>query len=244
MAILETEAFVLRAFKLAEHDKIVLVLSHDYGKIRLIAKGARGSKARFGSSLEPFSKILVSFYHKEGRELFNIQRTDLLRSSFALASEPDTFAELSYAAELIEEFVPAGEPCPKIFRLLDAVIDLFDSVSLAQPLLRYFELWMLKLSGFFPDLGRCSACHRQIDLASNTWISRDGSAYCVQCRAAGSQAVSEPVKRLVFEIQRNHPREFVHLPADADSLRFLGLLNRQLIRHHLERELKAYSYSK
>lgn len=242
MAIRETDAFVLKTYKLAEHDKIVVVLTRDYGKIRLIAKGARGSKARFGSSLEPFSKVLASYYFKEGRELYTIQRCDLLRSSFALASEPETLAGLSYTAELIEEFVPPAEPNPKIFRLLDAVLELFDSAAHAPCLLRYFEVWVLKLSGFFPDLDRCSACHRTIERVSNTWVSMDGSGYCVSCRTTGSQAVAEGTKFLVGEILSKHPREFLTLPLDLTVWHVLAALNRQLIRHHLERELKSYSY--
>ena len=79
MAIFESEGLVLRSYRLAEADRIVVVFTRDHGMIRGVAKGARRLKSRFGSTLELFSTVNVAFFQKEERELVNIQQVDLLR---------------------------------------------------------------------------------------------------------------------------------------------------------------------
>ena len=53
----ETEAMVLRSHPLGESDRIVTFLTRSSGKVRGVAKGARRSRRRFGSNLEPLSQM-------------------------------------------------------------------------------------------------------------------------------------------------------------------------------------------
>jgi len=68
--IVKTEAIVLNSFKYGESSKIVTLYTKDYGKIKVVAKGARKSKNKFGSALDPLSYCQISFYHKPTTELF------------------------------------------------------------------------------------------------------------------------------------------------------------------------------
>ncbi len=61
MGLVETEAFVLRTYRLAEADKIVVCLTRDAGVVRGVARGARRLKSRFGAGLEPCTLVSLSF---------------------------------------------------------------------------------------------------------------------------------------------------------------------------------------
>ena len=56
MAIVETEALVLRTYNFGEADKIVVCLTHKAGLVRAVAKGCRKLKSKFGAALEPFAR--------------------------------------------------------------------------------------------------------------------------------------------------------------------------------------------
>ena len=60
MGLVETEAFVLRTYKLAEADKIVLCLTREAGLVRGVARGARRLKSRYGASLEPIADVTLT----------------------------------------------------------------------------------------------------------------------------------------------------------------------------------------
>ncbi len=69
MALVETEALVLRTYNFGEADKIVVCLTHAAGVIRAVAKGCRKLKSRFGAALEPFTLTRITYYQKENQEL-------------------------------------------------------------------------------------------------------------------------------------------------------------------------------
>ena len=67
MPVIRTEGFVLRSYPLGEADKIVTFFSRDEGKVRAVARSARKSRRRFGSSLELWSRVSLHIFEKEGK---------------------------------------------------------------------------------------------------------------------------------------------------------------------------------
>src|SRR4051812_8421330 len=124
MSLVNTEAFVLRTYSLAEADKIGVFLTKEMGKARGVAHGARKMKSRFGSSLEPFTEVAITFFRKEGRELMSISNCEILRSHFHRAAQDvETASVFSYMAELLMEFLPDHEPNERLYRLVAATLE-------------------------------------------------------------------------------------------------------------------------
>src|SRR5882762_10141127 len=143
MAILETEALVLRTYNFGEADKIVVCLTHTAGLIRAVAKGCRKLKSRFGAALEPFTLVKITYYQKEQQELVSLNQVDILRSHFDLASQAETLAGLAYMGDLVIDFSPPYEPNEKLFRMVTACLEaISDSQPDLQIILRYFEVWL------------------------------------------------------------------------------------------------------
>ena len=67
MPLYRDEAIVLRTQKLGEADRIVTLLTRGLGKVRVVGKGVRRTKSRFGARLEPGMHVDVQCY--EGRSL-------------------------------------------------------------------------------------------------------------------------------------------------------------------------------
>jgi DNA repair protein RecO len=109
MALITTDAIVLRTYNLAEADRIVLCLTRSAGLVRAVAKGARRMKSRFGAALEPFTLIKLAFYEKENRELVSMSQAEILKSRFDLASQPEAAEVLAYMGELVADFAPPHE---------------------------------------------------------------------------------------------------------------------------------------
>src|SRR5262249_4965831 len=83
MGLLQGEAVVLQTYPLSETDRIVVLYSRGYGKLRGVARGARRIKSSFSGRLEPFHWIEFSGYEKENAELVRIDKAELIRP-FAL----------------------------------------------------------------------------------------------------------------------------------------------------------------
>src|SRR5881396_1974787 len=153
MVLVNTDAIVLRSYNLAEADRIVVCLTRSVGLVRAVAHGARRMKSRFGAALEPFTLVRLAFYEKENRELVTISNAEILKSQFAMAAQPETGEVLAYISEMVSAFAPPHEANERLFRMVVACVDaLHESpVSASVVLLRYFEVWLLRLAGMFPD---------------------------------------------------------------------------------------------
>src|SRR5437868_3367496 len=182
MGLNETEAIVLRTYNLAEADKIVVCLTRDSGVIRAVARGARRLKSRFGACLEPSTIIALSYFEKEGRELVSLKQTEIIRSHFKLAQNAEIVSALAYMNELVMEFSPPGEPNKKVFRMVRAVLEALEKApEELSAIMRYFEIWILKLSGFYPDLRACAYCNQALDQSTLDLFISDQGLCCGKC---------------------------------------------------------------
>src|SRR5512134_2545961 len=123
MALLTTEALVLRGFNLGETSKVIVLLTRERGKVRAVARGARGVRPRYQSALEPLSEVRVSLYGRQGAELLRLGQ-----------------------AELLHAFSPEGEAEDRVYRLALAVVRAAEGGASPELLGRYLEAWLLKLN--------------------------------------------------------------------------------------------------
>ena len=162
MPLKTTEAFVLDVRKLQEADRLVSFFTEDEGKIKGVAASAARSRRRFGGKLERLSRVRVTYFEKEGRELARIDACDLLDESFTLHQDLRTATTLSYVAEVIDTFARERESDTRYFRLIKSLIAAMKQGGDARLLARYFEIWTLRLHGLMPELDRCGGCGRDV----------------------------------------------------------------------------------
>jgi DNA repair protein RecO (recombination protein O) len=242
MPLHDAQALVLRTYKLAEADKICVLLTRQAGKLRGIAYGARKMRSRFGSSLEPFTEISMTYFQKEGRDLVSISNAEIVRSHFeTAAASVEAGAAMSYLTDMLCEFLPDHEPNETVYRLVAATLDAFDGASDLTALVRYFEVWLLKLAGFFPDLRRCAACDAPATDADELWLSSDGSPRCGDCSGRRGVRVGPRLRATLARILAESPARFAAAPPAADELDRLAEIALLVVRHSLERDLKSYA---
>lgn len=149
MPLYSGDALVLRTYKLSEADRIVVFLTRDRGKKRGVAKGARRARSRFTGALEPLTEVKVAYFEKEGRELVGINYADTVRSPLALAGS--ALEHVGYFAELLDEWAQDADADERLFRLGTSVLDALREGVPVAPLARYFECWLLRLQGLYPE---------------------------------------------------------------------------------------------
>jgi DNA repair protein RecO (recombination protein O) len=210
------------------------------GKVRGVAHGARKLRSRFGSSLEPFTEVALTYYQKEGRELVSISNCDIVRSHFNRAArDVETAGAFSYMAELLVEFLPEHEANERLYRLVKAVLEAIDHQSDARRALRYFECWLLRLVGFFPDLSMCPACGERIKAEDPTFLTAEGAPRCVACSGGRGIEVTPQLREAIGRILKLHPTGLVLDRVSQEQIAHIAEINYQIIRHALERDLRS-----
>jgi DNA repair protein RecO (recombination protein O) len=243
MGLVEAEGIVLRSYNLAEADKIVVCLTRHAGVVRTVARGARRLKSRFGAGLEPFTIIALTYYEKEGRELVSLRQAEIIRSFFGLAASAETVAALAYMSELVMEFAPPHEPNERLFRMVRAVVEALASTPESLPaLIRYFEIWTLRLAGFLPDLRLCAECGKRLGEASSVYLNAEFKARCGPCSNHLGKELSEAGHRQLRSAQRLSPAEFAATASglNAGTMNELAELSQGLIGRVLERQPRSH----
>jgi len=146
------DALILRTYKLGEADRIVVFLTRDRGKKRGVAKGARRPRSRFTGALEPMTEVRVAYFEKERRELVGLNYAETVRSPLAFIGVSDGPLEyVGYFAELLDEWAQEADADDRLFRLGTSMLDAFAAAAPAEALARYFEYWLLRLQGVYPE---------------------------------------------------------------------------------------------
>jgi DNA repair protein RecO (recombination protein O) len=238
MALVNTDAIVLRTYNLAEADRIAVCLTRSAGLVRAVARGARRMKSRFGAALEPFTLIRLAFYEKENRELVSISNAEILKSHFNLAAQLEASEILAYMGELVGEFAPPHEANEKLFRMVTACVDALEtSPGPARLILRYFEVWLLRLAGLFPDVRSCADCGTRLHEGDPACLDVEVNPHCQKCSRGPATRLLPETQRSVLATQHLAPVDFASSFKDISdkSEAQLAELTHRLIVRALER---------
>jgi DNA repair protein RecO (recombination protein O) len=238
VAIFETEALVLRTYNLAEADKIVVCLSRSAGLIRGVAKGCRKLKNRFGASLEPFTLINLTYYEKENQELVSFRQTEILKSRFNLSGNASILTGFSYMGDLLIDFSPPHQANDNLYRMALACFEAASqSPADLESVLRYFEVWLLRIEGFLPDLKACANCHRALNGDETVYLGHDQSLRCAQCSERRGGAISKQLHSHLRTVEKLPPAKFAEESREVPNTikREMAELTFQLLGRVLER---------
>lgn len=236
----ESESLVLRSYNLAEADRIVVFFTRDQGIVRGVAKGAKRLKSRFGSSLEPFSNVELTYFQKDDRELVSIQHVELNRSLFDSASDPEFLNTLAYVADLLIAFMPPHDPSEKVYRMTKACIEAsHDKTPHLSSVRLYFELWMLRLGGYLPDWSQCGECRRDLATVESTSLTPSHHLLCESCRSpVRLTPISREHRWLFRDVQKLSPPEFLQAAGNhREAVLELSSILRRIIAQVLGRDL-------
>ena len=160
MPLYTADALVLRTYSLGEADRIVVFLTRDRGKKRGVAKNAARSRKRFGGALQPLTEVRVAYFESERRELVGLNYAEVTRSPLSLIGPAaagqngaDALSYVPYFAELLDEWAQEADADDRLYRLGASMLDALAAGAPVEPLARYFEYWLLRLQGVYPEAG-------------------------------------------------------------------------------------------
>ena len=238
MAVFETEALILRSYNLAEADKIVVCLSRSAGLIRGVAKGCRRLKNRFGAALEPFTVINLTYYEKENQELVSFRQVEILKSRFNLSSNASILTGFAYMGDLLIDFSPPHQANDNLFRMALACFEAASETPAdLEAVLRYFEVWLLKLEGFLPDLRACANCQKTFSGDEAVHLGPDLALRCSQCSNGRGSSVSKQLRSHLRTAEKLSPAKFAEEAREVskDTRREMAELTYHIIGRVLER---------
>jgi DNA repair protein RecO (recombination protein O) len=200
--VFRTEAVVLRRGDFGEADRLLTVYSPEYGKLRLVAKGVRRPRSRKAGHLEPFTRVALLL--ARGRDLDIITQAEAIEHFVALREDLVRLAHAAYVVELLDRFTVQEGECQPLYRLLLETLDRLATGEAPDTAVHYYELRLLELVGYRPELFRCLGCRAEIAPEDQFFSAELGGVLCPRC--GPGKPASRPFSLGALKVMRHYQR--------------------------------------
>ena len=239
------EAVVLRHHDYGEADRLLTLYTRQLGKTRVLAKGARKIASRKAGHIEPFTQVKLQL--ARGRDMLLVTQADTVDAYLPLREDLILTSQASYVLELLDRFTYVDETeNPSTFRLLTNTLARLASNDDPWLVIRYYEMRLLDLLGFRPQLIHCVNCGREIKAEDQFFSFRAGGVICPRCGKGLPQLKPINVETLKYlrHFQRSNYRDAARARPNSEVQREAENLMQGYFTYLLERELNTPGFLK
>ena len=139
------EAFILHQRPYGNTSVIAEVFTRNYGRVSVLARGAKNPKSKFFGYLTPFSKLKIMV---SGRSDLNTL-THIERDNYHFSESLSTHSfSLLYVNEIMMQILPQQAIAAELFNLYENLMEQIHQSFQLDHILRAFELELLSILGY------------------------------------------------------------------------------------------------
>lgn len=241
----KTTAIVLREVNYKESDKILTLLTRDEGKLTVSARGCRRKNSAIGAISQQLCYSEFVLYEYRGR--WSVREGELLREFRGARRDLDKLSLSAWFAELTESVTVEDVPAPEILNLLLNALYALDVLDRPIGLVKaVFELKLMALAGFAPDVTFCAVCGKEPE--QPRLHLKQGVLHCSACRSALGEGVSLPLDRGSLAAMRHvlcgEEKRLFSFRLGEESLKRLSAVSETYVLTQLERGFRTLDFYK
>lgn len=242
-----TGGLVLRSVNYKEADQILTVMTEEFGKITLSARGSRRANSRLSAGIQLLCWSEFVLYERGGR--WYIKEVMAKRQFSSLRQDIARLSLACYCAELCDVMAVEGIAMPELLSLTLNTLHILDqqpekSLALVKTV---YELRLMALSGYEPMVDHCVVCGREQPEQPQIHL-REGGLHCAACRSRLGDGVAMPLSVGALAALRHilwqQPKRIFSFAIDELSLARLSAFAESYVLVQLERGLRTLDYYK
>ncbi|WP_442603721.1 DNA repair protein RecO [Paenibacillus sp. KN14-4R] len=194
--IYRVEGIVLRGIDHGEGNKIIALYTKEMGKVSVMARGAKKVKSRLGAVTQLF--IYGDFVFYKQSDMGTLNHGEIIHSYRKLREDLYLSAYASYMTELVDRMTSAEDASGYLFEQLKAGLGALDEGKDMAVVTHLFEMKMLMLTGYAPELDQCVSCG---EITPYMFFSAMlGGVICGKCRNKDTRAT--PIQEGTWKLLR------------------------------------------
>lgn len=235
------EAVVLRHYDWGEADRILTLYTRELGKLRAIAKGVRRIRSRKAGHLQPFTRVALLL--ARGRDLWIVTQAQMQDTYLPIREDLEKTGYAAYVVEVLDRFSYEEGENRAIYRLLTAVLKRIADEPDAFLAVRYYEIRLLDLLGFRPNLFHCVQCEKEIQPQDQYFSALLGGVLCPGCGITSkARPVSLETLKYLRHFQRSSYREASRAKLTPEVRDEIEAAIQYYLTFFLERSLNSPSF--
>lgn len=205
-----TQGFLIKKIDQGEWDRIFVIYTRDFGKIKVLAKAERKIKSKLRAGLELFYLSEIEFI--QGKTYKTLTDVVLLDSFQGIRKDLERLKIAYKISELLDNFLEFEQKDRDIWGLLSGTFNRLNNLKLeiknSLEIIYYYFFWnFFSFLGYQPELYLCSICQKKLIPERLYFNFKEGGAVCSQCfekiKSEEFQAISsETVKILRLILKR------------------------------------------
>lgn len=237
-----TEGIVLREQQIEDHDSVLTLLTKERGVISAYARGARKRGASRASTELLSCSCFVLF---SNRERYSVDKADLIRLFMGVRGDVERLALASYFCELAMECAPRDEAADEYLRLLLNTLHLLDRGKRScEQLKPVYELRLMTMAGFMPDLVGCRNC-RCFEAEKMYFIPLTSELLCQGCGGEAVQGHMELTKGVLAAMRHilySENDRLFNFTLSPEGFRYLNVVTEHYVMTQLDKRFPTFSF--
>lgn len=233
---------MLREVRYKEADRILTLLSADEGKLTAKARGALRKSSRTGAATQQLTYAEMTLFFNKGK--WTVNEASVLESFDGLRTDLEAFALGSFFAECLEALSVEEQPEAELVQLgLNSLYALSRRLCDARLIKAAFELRLMCLSGYAPDLSACAACGEEPE--DPVFHPTEGRVYCRACpREGGTLALGAEALAAMRYIATAPAKKLFSFSLSEEGTQRLAAVTEQYLLRQTERRFGTLEYYK
>lgn len=237
MSNVKINGIVLSENNMGDFDKMLTILTPNYGKISCIAKGARRPKSALlaGTQMFCFGEYLVY----KGSQTYHINSVEPIEVFYNLRIDLDKLKYAVHINKIVQDVTHENQNCYKILQLLlNTLYTISETDKNLDMVLGVFKLRLLCILGFTPQIMECTNCKEKEHLVCFS-IKDNG----VKCKICGKQdtstiQISESTLNAIKYTVTAPPKKLYSFNLKDEALEEFKLVSKLYFNDKLEKEYK------
>lgn len=237
MANIKLNGIVIAENNMGDYDKMLTILTPNYGKISCVAKGARRPKSALlaGTQLFCFGEYLMY----KGTNTYHINSCETIEIFYNIRTDLDKLKYAIHINKIIQDVTEENENCYKILQLfLNTLYTISETDKNMDFVLSIFKLRLLCILGFTPRTLKCTSCKEERDLTK--FSIKDNGFKCNSCSKQDKSSInmSESTKNAIKYVVSAPPKRLFAFNLKDEGLREFELITKIYFNEKLEKEYK------
>lgn len=239
-----TKGLILRETQYKDNDKLLSVLTQDMGLMTVKARGVKQKNSRLRSGCQLLGYSEFTLFERNG--YYTVNEAEPLQLFMGLRQDIELLSLGSYFAQVMETVAAEEVADPELLSLGLNCLYALDKLGKSQAQVKaVFELRLLSIAGFHPDLDGCSVCGTP---DANAFYLEQGVVLCDSCRKVEGEGPSRILSPVVHTAMRYilhcDKRKMFSFSVPEPAWKALGEVTELFLLSQLEQNFPALTFYK
>ena len=238
MATVKVKGIILSENNMGDYDKMLTILTPNFGKISCSAKGTRRPKSALlaGTQLFCFGEFLLY----QGTSTYHINSCEIIEMFYKIRTDLDKLKYAIHINKIVQDVTDENENCYQILQLyLNTLYMLSETQKDKELIVSIFKLRLLSILGFMPRVMACVTCREKEQLSY--FSIRDNGFKCEPCsrQDKSSLYMSESTKNAIKYTVSAPAKKLFSFDLKNEALEEFKLITRIYFNEKMEKEYKV-----